>query len=241
MTGTSRPWFAGAGSVAAAGGTEALPEIFDSAAILCSTSRLDRLQPPIPRRGPQSGSQLWDRDPRLPAPQRGGGRMINRRLHSFPDGLSCRQIEAIANRSLQLRRSPPYGSCARRPTADRLSGCGRQRALRSGSGVDDSIPFHALRRGQHVQVEFRQVEIAHAIDQRRWAVRFAQRRGKAPRQRVWWALKDLNLRPTDYESAALTAELRARFFNLPSYMGSRVPLGGAGSELAGSGGSSAMI
>ena len=25
-----------------------------------------------------------------------------------------------------------------------------------------------------------------------------------------WALKDLNLRPTDYESAALTAELRAR-------------------------------
>ena len=28
----------------------------------------------------------------------------------------------------------------------------------------------------------------------------------------WWALKDLNLRPTDYESAALTAELRARAF-----------------------------
>src|SRR5229473_3898867 len=26
---------------------------------------------------------------------------------------------------------------------------------------------------------------------------------------LWWALKDLNLRPTDYESAALTAELRA--------------------------------
>ena len=26
----------------------------------------------------------------------------------------------------------------------------------------------------------------------------------------WWALKDLNLRPTDYESAALTAELRAQ-------------------------------
>src|SRR5664279_3479007 len=27
---------------------------------------------------------------------------------------------------------------------------------------------------------------------------------------VWWALLDLNQRPTDYESAALTAELRAR-------------------------------
>ncbi len=30
--------------------------------------------------------------------------------------------------------------------------------------------------------------------------------------KIWWALKDLNLRPTDYESAALTAELRARAF-----------------------------
>ena len=28
----------------------------------------------------------------------------------------------------------------------------------------------------------------------------------------WWALKDLNLRPTDYESAALTAELRAQVY-----------------------------
>ena len=26
---------------------------------------------------------------------------------------------------------------------------------------------------------------------------------------VWWARQDLNLGPTDYESAALTAELRA--------------------------------
>ena len=31
-------------------------------------------------------------------------------------------------------------------------------------------------------------------------------------QRGWWALQDLNLGPTDYESAALTAELRARLF-----------------------------
>jgi hypothetical protein len=30
------------------------------------------------------------------------------------------------------------------------------------------------------------------------------------KSKEWWALKDLNLRPTDYESAALTAELRAR-------------------------------
>ena len=30
----------------------------------------------------------------------------------------------------------------------------------------------------------------------------------------WWALQDLNLGPTDYESAALTAELRALGANL---------------------------
>ncbi len=28
---------------------------------------------------------------------------------------------------------------------------------------------------------------------------------------MWWARKDLNLGPMDYESTALTAELRARF------------------------------
>ena len=27
---------------------------------------------------------------------------------------------------------------------------------------------------------------------------------------LWWALQDLNLQPTDYESAALTIELRAQ-------------------------------
>ena len=35
------------------------------------------------------------------------------------------------------------------------------------------------------------------------------KRGVYHTANVWWALKDLNLRPTDYESAALTAELRA--------------------------------
>jgi hypothetical protein len=32
----------------------------------------------------------------------------------------------------------------------------------------------------------------------------------------WWARQDLNLGPTDYESAALTAELQARVYR-PSY------------------------
>jgi hypothetical protein len=33
---------------------------------------------------------------------------------------------------------------------------------------------------------------------------------------MWWARQDLNLGPTDYESAALTAELRALFNDLRS-------------------------
>ncbi len=40
---------------------------------------------------------------------------------------------------------------------------------------------------------------------------------------MWWALQDLNLRPTDYESAALTAELRARTLAL---------IGGANGRMA---------
>ena len=41
--------------------------------------------------------------------------------------------------------------------------------------VDYSVPFHALRRGlPHLQVEFRQDEIAQSTTQRRWAQRFAQ-------------------------------------------------------------------
>ena len=39
--------------------------------------------------------------------------------------------------------------------------------------VDYSVPFHAMRRGlKHIQVEFRQDEIADAAGERRWAERF---------------------------------------------------------------------
>jgi predicted N-formylglutamate amidohydrolase len=44
--------------------------------------------------------------------------------------------------------------------------------------VDYSIPFHAIRRKLlHLQVEFRQDEIAGAAGQRRWALRFARALG----------------------------------------------------------------
>jgi hypothetical protein len=44
--------------------------------------------------------------------------------------------------------------------------------------------------------------------------------------RCWWALQDLNLGPMDYESTALTAELRARVFmaRLTSYRTTALPI-----------------
>src|SRR5580658_9109657 len=41
----------------------------------------------------------------------------------------------------------------------------------------------------------------------KWANQLIEKSGDV---RSWWARQDLNLGPTDYESAALTAELRAR-------------------------------
>ena len=37
-----------------------------------------------------------------------------------------------------------------------------------------------------------------------------QRKGELFPKGIWWARQDLNLGPMDYESTALTAELRAR-------------------------------
>jgi predicted N-formylglutamate amidohydrolase len=50
--------------------------------------------------------------------------------------------------------------------------------------VDYSIPFHALRRGlPHIQVEFRQDEVAEAASQRGWALRFARALAEVTRSR----------------------------------------------------------
>jgi predicted N-formylglutamate amidohydrolase len=52
---------------------------------------------------------------------------------------------------------------------------GDNEPYRVDPAVDYTTPFHALRRGwPHLQVEFRQDEIADAATQHRWAQRFAQ-------------------------------------------------------------------
>ena len=40
-------------------------------------------------------------------------------------------------------------------------------------------------------------------------------------KRKWWAQRDLNPRPSDYESPALTAELWAHRNNQPNFIGMR--------------------
>ena len=57
------------------------------------------------------------------------------------------------------------------------------------------------------------------VEVKSWKYRIAFHRstdlpGLEAGREIWWALKDLNLRPTDYESAALTAELRAQVHKL---------------------------
>ena len=42
------------------------------------------------------------------------------------------------------------------------------------------------------------------------AILLGERRADIGDRREWWAHQDLNLEPTDYESAALTVELWAR-------------------------------
>ena len=46
----------------------------------------------------------------------------------------------------------------------------------------------------------------------KWPIHSLTRR-RGCSEEYWWARQDLNLGPTDYESAALTAELQARNFH----------------------------
>ena len=48
-----------------------------------------------------------------------------------------------------------------------------------------------------------------ADNRSRASVAMPERKKTSSRRARWWALQDSNLQPTDYESAALTIELRA--------------------------------
>jgi len=188
--------------IGAAGVTEALSEIFDAPAILCSTSRLaidcnrqlhaadlipevsDGTEIPGNRRLSEA-----DKAPRIEQwfrpyhdavesvfleREAWGAESIAVSIHSMTACLAgkSRPWQIALSSHVDRRLADPVLAALRR-NGDVVVGDNEPYDL--DPAVDYSIPFHALRRGlQHLQVEFRQDEIADPITQRRWALRFAQ-------------------------------------------------------------------
>jgi len=187
--------------IGAAGVTEALSEIFDAPAILCTTSRLvidcnRQLNAPdlIPE---VSDGTVIPGNLRLSAEAK--ATRIQRWFHPYHDAIEtvlqqreARGVPSIAvsvhsmtaslagvPRPWQIAISSHLDRSLADPVLDALR---RQSDIVVGDNqpydldpqVDYSIPFHALRRGlPQLQVEFRQDEIPDAASQRRWAVRLA--------------------------------------------------------------------
>jgi predicted N-formylglutamate amidohydrolase len=188
--------------IGAAGVTEVLSEIFDAPAILCTTSRLVidcNRQPNAPDLIPEvsdgtviPGNQglsdnakafrrsRWFRpyhdevESVLLEREAAGRETIVVSVHSMTPSLAGQErpwqiaLSSYHDRSL----ADPVLAALRLP-GDVVVGDNQPYDL--DPTVDYSIPFHALRRGlPHLQVEFRQDEIAEPAGQRQWAMRFAQ-------------------------------------------------------------------
>lgn len=188
--------------IGAAGVTETLSEIFDAPAILCNTSRLvidcnrhldaSDLIPEVSDKTVIPGNQQLTDDARAIR--------IARWFHPYHDAIesilldrAAKNLESLVvsihsmTESLAGQARPwqiALSSHSDRSNADPVLA-----ALRSPGDItvgdnqpynldpafDYSIPRHALRRNlPHLQVEFRQDEIADQPAQRAWAKRFAQ-------------------------------------------------------------------
>jgi len=188
--------------IGAAGVTAALSEILDAPAILCNTSRLvidcnrhldaadlipkisDGTVIPGNLRLSEAArairierwfhpyhhaieSVLLEREAR-------GVKTIVVSIHSMTAALAGvpRPWQIAISSHLDRRIAEPVLDALRR-SGDVIVGDNQPYNL--DPEVDYSIPFHALRRElPHVQVEFRQDEIAEATTQHQWARRFAQ-------------------------------------------------------------------
>lgn len=188
--------------IGAAGVTEALSERLDAPAVLCGTSRLvidcnrqldaPTLIPlvsdgtPVPGNAGLSAASRKSR--------------IERWFRPYHDAVEAVLLERIARGAesivIAIHSMAPDLDGRWRPWQIAVSSHGGRslsdrllRALRAPGdlvvgdnepyyiepAIDYSIPFHALRRGLlHLQVEFRQDEIADAAAERRSALRFAE-------------------------------------------------------------------
>jgi predicted N-formylglutamate amidohydrolase len=188
--------------IGAAGVTEELSRIFDAPAIFCNTSRLvidcnrhldaDDLIPTIsdgtavPGNTGLSDAMRAERIERWFEPYHAavetvfldrearGVSSIAVSIHSMTPCLAgiARPWQIALSSHTDRRLADPVLAALRMP-GDIVVGDNQPYDL--DPAVDYSTPYHALRRGLlHLQVEFRQDEIAQPLAQRRWAARFAQ-------------------------------------------------------------------
>ena len=188
--------------IGAAGVTEVLSEIFDAPAILCTTSRLVvdcNRHPDATDLIPEvSDGTVIPGNLQLSAANRAA--RIEAWFHPYHEAVEAvlleRAARGVKTTAVSIHSmTPSMGGEARpwqislssyldRSLADPvLAALRRQGDITVGDNqpydldpkVDYSTPFHALRRRlPHIQVEFRQDEIAEAASQRRWALRFAK-------------------------------------------------------------------
>ncbi len=196
--------------IGAAGVTESLSERLDAPAILCGTSRLvidcnrqldnPALIPIVSDGTPVPGNaglsdesrnlriERWFRpyhdaiEGVLLGRMARGAESIVIAIHSMAPSLDGRprpwQIAVSSHEDRRL--SDPVLSALRAP-GDLVVGDNEPYCI--DPAIDYSIPFHALRRGLlHLQMEFRQDEIADAAAEQHWALRFAEALLSAARQ-----------------------------------------------------------
>jgi predicted N-formylglutamate amidohydrolase len=188
--------------IGAAGITEALSELFDAPAILCSTSRLvidcnrhldaPDLVPEVSDGTVIPGNLNLSRTAKATRIRRwfhayhdAGESILRERetksvqsvvvsIHSMTASLAgqSRPWEIALSSHLDRSLTNPVLAALVRP-GDVIVGDNQPYDL--DPEVDYTIPFHALRRGlPHLQVEFRQDRITDPAAQRQWAQRFAQ-------------------------------------------------------------------
>lgn len=188
--------------IGAAGVTESLSELLDAPAILCGTSRLVidcNRQPAAPSLIPavSDGTEVPGNAAIGDAEK---AERLERWFRPYHDAIESVLLERAARGAesivIAVHSMTPSLGGQERPWQISLSSHADRRltepmldSLRAPGDIvvgdnvpyridldlDYSIPFHALRRGlRHLQVEFRQDEIADAVAGRRWARRFAQ-------------------------------------------------------------------
>ena len=188
--------------IGAAGVTEVLSEIFDAAAVLCGTSRLvidcnRHLDAPTLIPEVSDGTVIPGN---LHLDDAARANRIERWFRPYHDAVEAiflaREARGVPSIAISIHSMTPSLAGVPRPWQISLSShldrtladpllaslrrpgdvvVGDNQPYNLDPKMDYSTPFHAIRRGlPHLQVEFRQDEIADRASQHRWAVRFRE-------------------------------------------------------------------